>query len=90
MLLISFLGLALTGLPLKYSHYDWAKGLAAALGGFDSTRIWHRLCAVVTLGLFRNLPGPVAAALFGRPPQRSLGIEPAFRARFAVAQLCAT
>jgi cytochrome b subunit of formate dehydrogenase len=51
-LLVSFLGLALTGLPLKYSHYDWAKGLAAALGGFDSTRIWHRLCAVVTLGCF--------------------------------------
>jgi cytochrome b subunit of formate dehydrogenase len=48
-LLISFLGLALTGLPLKYSHYDWAKGLAAALGGFDSTRIWHRLCAVLMM-----------------------------------------
>ena len=49
MLLISFLGLALTGLPLKYSHYDWAKGLAVALGGFDTTRFWHRLFAVLMI-----------------------------------------
>jgi cytochrome b subunit of formate dehydrogenase len=41
-MLISFLGLALTGLPLKYSHHQWAKVLAYVLGGFESTRIWHR------------------------------------------------
>ena len=31
-LLVAFLGLALTGLPLKYSHTDWAKVLAQGDG----------------------------------------------------------
>jgi cytochrome b subunit of formate dehydrogenase len=46
------LGLALTGLPLKYSQYDWAQALARALGGFGSTATWHRLFGVVTIVLF--------------------------------------
>jgi cytochrome b subunit of formate dehydrogenase len=51
-LLVSFLGLALTGLPLKYSGYAWAKDLARGLGGFASTAVWHRIFAVVTLACF--------------------------------------
>ncbi len=51
-LLVSFLGLALTGLPLKYSDTQWAKSLAYALGGFQSTSVWHRIFAVVTFGCF--------------------------------------
>jgi cytochrome b subunit of formate dehydrogenase len=50
--IVSFLGLALTGLPLKYDEYGWAQKLATALGGFDSTRVWHRVCAVATLFYF--------------------------------------
>jgi len=46
LMLISFLGLALTGLPLKYSYQDWAKVLAHLLGGFESTKIWHRVFGV--------------------------------------------
>jgi len=51
-LLISFLALALTGLPLKYHHAAWAKQLAQALGGFDSTSFWHRFFAVTTFACF--------------------------------------
>jgi len=51
-LLVSFLGLALTGLPLKYSHAGWAKEIAYWLGGFGSTSVWHRIFAVVTFGCF--------------------------------------
>jgi len=51
-LLFSFLGLAMTGLPLKYSHYEWAKQLAVALGGFESTSVWHRFFALTTFGCF--------------------------------------
>jgi cytochrome b subunit of formate dehydrogenase len=51
-LLLSFLGLALTGLPLKYSEHDWAKALAYSLGGFDSTSFWHRVFALVTFACF--------------------------------------
>jgi cytochrome b subunit of formate dehydrogenase len=49
-MLLSFLGLALTGLPLKYSHYGWAKSLAQFLGGFESTGVWHRTFGVVLFG----------------------------------------
>jgi cytochrome b subunit of formate dehydrogenase len=52
LMMVSFLGLALTGLPLKYSHADWAKGLAQAMGGFGSTGFWHRFFAIVTFGCF--------------------------------------
>lgn len=51
-LLISFLGLALTGLPLKYSDHDWAKVLASCLGGFEGTSFWHRVFALVTFACF--------------------------------------
>jgi cytochrome b subunit of formate dehydrogenase len=50
--IVSFLGLALTGLPLKYSGQEWARRLAAALGGFESTSFWHRVCAVMTAFYF--------------------------------------
>lgn len=46
--IVSFLGLALTGLPLKYSQQPWAKWLADAMGGFQTTSVLHRFCAVLT------------------------------------------
>jgi cytochrome b subunit of formate dehydrogenase len=51
-LLTSFLGLALTGLPLKYSQTEWAKVLANSIGGFDATSFWHRVFALVTFTCF--------------------------------------
>ena len=51
-LLLSFLGLALTGLPLKYSNAEWAKAAATAIGGFESTSFWHRVFALVTFTCF--------------------------------------
>jgi cytochrome b subunit of formate dehydrogenase len=51
-MLLAFLGLALTGLPLKYSHTEWAQGLARAMGGFASTGFWHRVFALVLFGCF--------------------------------------
>jgi cytochrome b subunit of formate dehydrogenase len=49
-LMISFLGLALTGLPLKYSHYQWAQTVSWALGGFATTGLWHRIFGVANVG----------------------------------------
>jgi cytochrome b subunit of formate dehydrogenase len=49
-LVVSFLGLALTGLPLKYSHYQWAQSLSWALGGFTSTGLWHRIFGLANVG----------------------------------------
>jgi cytochrome b subunit of formate dehydrogenase len=49
-LMISFLGLALTGLPLKYSHYPWAQSVSWALGGFATTGLWHRIFGLANAG----------------------------------------
>ena len=47
-LLVAFLGLTLTGLPLKYSHTAWARALAETLGGFSSMGLWHRIFGLVS------------------------------------------
>lgn len=52
MVVLSFLGLSLTGLPLKYSDQAWAQVLVRYLGGFESTSTWHRICAVITFSYF--------------------------------------
>jgi len=49
-LVVSFLGLAATGLPLMYSDHPWGKALAKFFGGVGVSSVIHRTFAVVTLG----------------------------------------
>jgi cytochrome b subunit of formate dehydrogenase len=49
-LMVSFLGLALTGLPLSYSEYNWAQALSRFLGGFAATGLWHRIFGIANIG----------------------------------------
>lgn len=51
LMVVSFLGLAATGLPLKYSNYQWAQTLAYLVGGFESTSVWHRIFGVMNIGI---------------------------------------
>lgn len=44
---VSFLGLALTGLPLKFSETPWAAALMRLVGGAERAGLVHRLCAVL-------------------------------------------
>jgi cytochrome b subunit of formate dehydrogenase len=46
-LFTTFLGLAGTGLPLRFSDSIWARGLAKSVGGFGAILFFHKLCAVV-------------------------------------------
>jgi len=48
-LVMAFMGLVLTGLPLKYGSQEWAKSLARALGGFETAMVWHHFFAVVAI-----------------------------------------
>ena len=48
-LVTSFLGLALTGLPLRYGNQGWAQTVSWALGGFASTGLWHRIFGITNL-----------------------------------------
>lgn len=52
MVIGSFLGLALTGMILKFSYAPWAKVLARLLGGFEAAGLVHRFCAVLTFTYF--------------------------------------
>ena len=49
-IVVSFLILAATGLPLLYSHMPWGKTLAESMGGVGITSILHRVFAIVTFG----------------------------------------
>jgi cytochrome b subunit of formate dehydrogenase len=46
-LFTSFLGLAGTGLPLRFSESIWARGLAKGVGGFGAILFFHKFCAIV-------------------------------------------
>jgi cytochrome b subunit of formate dehydrogenase len=46
-LFTTFLGLAATGLPLRFSESFWARKAAAALGGFGAILFLHKLCAII-------------------------------------------
>jgi cytochrome b subunit of formate dehydrogenase len=50
--IFSFLGLALTGMVLKFSYTVWAQFLADLLGGFEATGWIHRFCALLTFTYF--------------------------------------
>ncbi len=52
MVISSFLGLALTGMILKFSYAPWAKVLAHVLGGFEAAGLIHRFCALLTFTYF--------------------------------------
>ncbi|HEV2352198.1 MAG TPA: cytochrome c3 family protein [Terriglobia bacterium] len=52
MVITSFIGLALTGMMLKFSYTRWAQVLSHLLGGFEAAGLIHRFCAILTFTYF--------------------------------------
>jgi len=52
MVIVSFIGLALTGMTLKFSYTRWAWGLSRLFGGFEAAGFIHRVCALITFTYF--------------------------------------
>lgn len=50
--IVSFFGLAITGMTLKFSYTAWAQVLARMLGGTETAGWIHRICAIITFGYF--------------------------------------
>ncbi len=50
--ILSFFGLAITGMMLKFSYTRWAEVLSRVLGGAESAGWIHRICAIATFGYF--------------------------------------
>lgn len=48
----SFLGLAATGMPLRFNHAAWAASLASAIGGFGAVLFFHKFFAFVMTACF--------------------------------------
>ncbi len=79
MVITSFLGLSLTGLPLKFSDQAWAMTLMNMYGGTAAAGLIHRVCAVITFLYFagailmsihflfirKDVPGNCIQRLFG-------------------------
>jgi cytochrome b subunit of formate dehydrogenase len=64
-LMFSFLGLALTGLPLLFSHTHWASVLARMLGGVTVAGLLHRFFAVILIGVFVTHIARLLRRVFG-------------------------
>jgi thiosulfate reductase cytochrome b subunit len=48
--ILTFLTLAITGLPLKFDNAPWAQTMMNMMGGLDAARIIHRIAAIGTFG----------------------------------------
>lgn len=79
LVITSFLGLSLTGLPLKFSDQAWAVAMMKLYGGSANAGFIHRCCAGITFVYFgmalfmsinflfirRDIPGNFLQRLFG-------------------------
>jgi cytochrome b subunit of formate dehydrogenase len=52
LLMITFIGCSLTGLPLLVADHAWAQLFARFLGGFQTAMLVHRICAGVMIVVF--------------------------------------
>lgn len=79
LVITSFLGLSLTGLPLKFADQPWAKVFMGLYGGAANAAFAHRICAGITFVYFagalllsfhflfvrKDLPGNWLQRMFG-------------------------
>lgn len=52
LVMVSFFGLVITGVPLRFAYAPWASPLMHWLGGPVAAAVLHRICAVVTFAYF--------------------------------------
>lgn len=72
LVIVSFLGLVLTGLPLHFAHAPWARVLVRLVGGLEAAGFIHRLCAIITFGYFFAHVGSVGFRLLTGPERKRL------------------
>jgi cytochrome b subunit of formate dehydrogenase len=60
----TFLGLALTGLTLRFSYASWASSFAHAVGGFDAILFFHKTFGVLLTAAFLVHVGYVLRLVF--------------------------
>lgn len=63
LLFMSFLGLAATGLPLRFPQSAWARPMARLFGNYGITGMIHRVFAAVLIGVFLVHVARIAARI---------------------------
>ena len=53
-LMLTFVGCAITGVPLIFSDEKWAAALVRLLGGFEAAGLIHRVCAALMILVFAS------------------------------------
>ncbi|HET7249926.1 MAG TPA: hypothetical protein VFI79_08775 [Gemmatimonadales bacterium] len=71
LVIASFLGLALTGLPLKFAYAPWARVLARMVGGLEAAGYIHRVCALITFGYFFTHVAYLISRIITSPNRKS-------------------
>lgn len=71
-MIVTFTGLSLTGLPQAYAAEPWARGLIHFMGGIESIRIVHRVMATVLMGLAIYHGGVISYKLYVLGTQASM------------------
>ncbi|GAB4258587.1 cytochrome C [Deferrisoma sp.] len=66
-MMVSFLGLVVTGLPLKFHDAAWAPAVMRLLGGPHQAGWIHRICALITFGYFGACLLYILYYLFAKP-----------------------
>ena len=72
LVIVSFLGLVMTGLPLRFAYAGWARPLLRLLGGLQAAGILHRICALITFGYFFAHLASLAYQFITRPDRMRL------------------
>jgi cytochrome b subunit of formate dehydrogenase len=66
LLMVSFLGLAATGLPLLFNDEAWARRLSRVFGSFEVAGWLHRVSALLLIGVFVTHLGRLTRRIIGR------------------------
>jgi cytochrome b subunit of formate dehydrogenase len=72
LVIVSFLGLVATGLPLRFSSSPWSTGLMALFGGPLAAGVIHRGCALITFGYFFAHLGDLTYRFFRSPSRKRM------------------
>jgi cytochrome b subunit of formate dehydrogenase len=72
MVIVSFFGLVMTGVPLHFSHEPWAAFIIRLHGGVESAGTIHRLCAIITFAYFLTHVGTILRRLVLGPDRKRL------------------
>lgn len=72
LVIVSFFGLVMTGVPLHFSHAPWAATLIRLHGGVEVAGTVHRTCAVIMFGYFFLHIGWLSVKAWRSPNPRRL------------------